>query len=168
MSDDDPKSVLRWGTKDEYGIEVHFETDAHRAQVAALRAEIAALAAERDQLRAHILDIDAHATPYGDLPEEPGFVGTYLLTAGALHRALGTIGHSSPSCAAEAELERQRPVIEAARALVDHKPAGIVASINAGQDPFNNLMWVAERDRRWADLRHALNALDGTPGEATP
>jgi hypothetical protein len=59
--------------------------------------------AERDRLREHILDIDAHATPYGDIPDEPGWVGTYLLTAGALHRALGKIGHTAPSCRAEAE-----------------------------------------------------------------
>jgi hypothetical protein len=59
-------------------------------------------------LREHILDIAAHATPYGDLPEDPGYIGTYLLTAGALHRALGTIGHSAPSCIAEAELDEAR------------------------------------------------------------
>jgi hypothetical protein len=60
--------------------------------------------AEVARLRDHIADIDAHATPYGDLPEDPGYVGTYLLTAGALHRALGTLGHSAPSCTAEADL----------------------------------------------------------------
>jgi len=69
----------------------------HAAKVADLEAELA-------QLRAHILDIDAHATPYGDLPDEPGYAGTYLLTAGALHRAIGKVGHTSPSCTAEAEL----------------------------------------------------------------
>lgn len=61
-------------------------------------------ATERDQLRAALLDIDAHATPYGDIPDDPGWVGTYLVTAGALHRALGKIGHTAPSCAAEAAL----------------------------------------------------------------
>jgi len=69
----------------------------HAAKVAALEAEVA-------QLRAHILNIDAHATPYGDLPDDPGYAGTYLLTAGALHRAIGKVGHTSPSCTAEAEL----------------------------------------------------------------
>jgi hypothetical protein len=64
------------------------------------------LGAERDTLRGHILDIDAHATPYGDVPDEPGWVGTYLVTAGALHRALGRIGHTAPKCAAEAELTK--------------------------------------------------------------
>jgi len=74
------------------------------AVIEAERAEVAALTAERDRLREHILDIDAHATPYGDIPDEPGFVGVYLVTAGALHRALGKIGHSAPKCKAEADL----------------------------------------------------------------
>lgn len=59
---------------------------------------IKALRAERDQLRAHILDIDAHATPYEDLPDDPGYVGLYLLTSGALHRALGKVGHTAVPC----------------------------------------------------------------------
>jgi hypothetical protein len=62
-----------------------------------------AAVARAEKAEAHILDIDAHATPFGDIPDEPGYVGTYLLTAGALHRALGTIGHTAPSCEAEAE-----------------------------------------------------------------
>lgn len=66
---------------------------------------------ERDRLRDHILDIDAHATPYGDLPDDPGYVGVYLLTAGALHRALGTIGHTAPSCQAEALLRRMTDAV---------------------------------------------------------
>lgn len=66
------------------------------------------LTRERDELRAHILDIDAHATPYGDIPDEPGWAGTYLLTAGALHRALGKIGHTAPKCQAEAEVAELR------------------------------------------------------------
>jgi hypothetical protein len=69
-----------------------------------LEADLRHTWAQRDQLRGHILDIDAHATPYGDIPDDPGWTGTYLLTAGALHRALGKIGHSAPSCQAEAEL----------------------------------------------------------------
>lgn len=70
--------------------------------------ELAKAKQETERLRGHILDIDAHATPYGDLPQDPGYVGTYLLTAGALHRALGKIGHTAPSCAAEAERDRLR------------------------------------------------------------
>ena len=77
---------------------------------------LAAMEAEVDALRQHILDIDAHATPYGDPPDEPGFVGTYLLTAGALHRALGKIGYSAPNCSAEVERNAMRPVVEAAKA----------------------------------------------------
>lgn len=88
-------------------------TDAYAGQVQRQRDEARA---EIERLRAHILDIDAHATPYGDLPDEPGYVGTYLLTAGALHRALGTIGHSAVSCQAEAEL----------------------ASLHAGEEPFED------------------------------
>jgi len=41
-----------------------------------------------DRLRAAILDIDAHATPLGH--DEDGFVtGGYLVSVGAMHRALG-------------------------------------------------------------------------------
>jgi hypothetical protein len=39
-------------------------------------------------------------------------VGTYLLTAGALHRALGRIGHSAPCCQAEAERDAARAEVE--------------------------------------------------------
>lgn len=69
-------------------------------------AVMAVVQPEIDRLRAHILDIDAHATPYGDIPDDPGYTGVYLVTAGALHRALGTIGHSAPKCQAEAVIKR--------------------------------------------------------------
>lgn len=69
------------------------------------------LRAEPNTLRQHILDIDAHATPYADLPDDPGYVGVYLVTAGALHRALGKIGHSAPKCQAEAERDQVRAVL---------------------------------------------------------
>lgn len=65
-----------------------------------------------DELREAILDIDAHATPFGDIPDEPGWVGRYLVTAGALHRALGKIGRAAPSCQAEAECARLREALE--------------------------------------------------------
>lgn len=80
------------------------------------RAKVAALEAARDALRQLILDIDAHATPYGEIPDEPGFVGTYLLTAGALHRALGKIGHTAPKCQAEEDLRRLTLAFEEYRA----------------------------------------------------
>lgn len=52
---------------------------------------------EVERLRAAILDIDAHATPFGE--DEHGFVdGGYLVTVGALHRALGLIGHTARKC----------------------------------------------------------------------
>lgn len=44
-----------------------------------------------------ILDIDAHATPFGE--DEHGFVtGGYLISVGSLHRALGFVGHTAPKC----------------------------------------------------------------------
>ena len=98
---------------------------ARRALADEMFAEIDRLAAERDQLRQHILDIDAHATPYGDIPNDPGYVGTYLLTAGALHRALGKIGHTAPKCEAEAQLaaveqDRDKLSDELAKATVEN------------------------------------------------
>ncbi len=48
-----------------------------------------------DALTAAILDIDAHSTPMGE--DADGFVtGGYIVTVGALHRALGLIGHTGP------------------------------------------------------------------------
>jgi hypothetical protein len=78
----------------------------HTGRVCDFADLLAQARAEVERLRAAILDIDSHATPYGDLPEEPGYVGTYLVTAGALHRALGKIGHTAPKCTAEAQVER--------------------------------------------------------------
>lgn len=72
----------------------------YRREVERLRGELAETREERDQLRQHILDIDAHATPYEDLPDDPGYVGLYLLTSGALHRALGKVGHTAVPCPA--------------------------------------------------------------------
>ncbi|MER7213147.1 hypothetical protein ABT340_39300 [Streptosporangium sp. NPDC000239] len=74
--------------------------------------DVTELVAEVERLRAHILDIDAHATPYGDIPDDPGYVGIYLVTAGALHRALGKVGHCAPSCQAEAERDALRAELE--------------------------------------------------------
>jgi len=67
--------------------------------------QLDALYAERDKLRASILDIDAHATPVGLAdPDEPeGNPHHYAVTVGALHRALGKVGHTAASCTAEAE-----------------------------------------------------------------
>lgn len=107
----------------EANVRLRDERDAARAEVEYRKATEADLRAENERLRAHILDIDAHATPYGDIPDEPGWVGTYLLTAGALHRALGKIGHSAPSCDAEAMrdhlLAERDSQLKAARAVGD-------------------------------------------------
>jgi hypothetical protein len=78
---------------------------------------LADLASKLHDAHAAILDIDAHATPYGDIPDEPGWIGTYLVTAGALHRALGKVGHSAPKCQAEADLELMRQAVDAQREL---------------------------------------------------
>lgn len=49
------------------------------------------------RLEAAILDVDAHATPYGT--DADGFVdGGYIVSVGAIHRALGVVGHTSPKC----------------------------------------------------------------------
>lgn len=122
------------------------------------------LLAEVARLRAHIDDIAAHATPYGDIPAEPGWVGTYLLTAGALHRALGTIGRTAPSCQAEAEvarltaerdeaaeyrdlLLRARPEVDRALevALAGHPEADAVS--NEGGQAGLVMLLAAERDQ---------------------
>ena len=65
---------------------------------------------ERDRYRTAILDIDAHATPIGQAdPNDPdGNPHHYAVTVGALHRALGKIGHTAPICTAEAEVARLR------------------------------------------------------------
>ncbi len=105
------------------------------------------LTAERDALRQHILDIDAHATPYGDIPDEPGWVGTYLVTAGALHRALGKIGHSAPSCQAEEQVEALSEYLDAQRALWAQAQEGIKRTVFENQQLRAR---VAELERREA------------------
>jgi hypothetical protein len=51
---------------------------------------------------AAILDIAAHATPFGE--DEDGFVnGGYLVSVGAIHRALGVVGHSVAPCPCASE-----------------------------------------------------------------
>lgn len=102
--------------RDEARAQIDALTDyleAARTDLARLHEVLPPLLRERDALRQHILDIDAHATPYGDIPDEPGWVGTYLVTAGSLHRALGKIGHSAPRCEAEAALQRVRDELPA-------------------------------------------------------
>lgn len=59
--------------------------------------QLDALRSECDRLRAAILDIDAHATGIGE--DEHGFVSKgYVVTIGALHRALGVVGHPAVKC----------------------------------------------------------------------
>lgn len=55
------------------------------------------LTADALRLRDAILDIDAHATPFGS--DNDGYVtGGYLISVGSLHRALGVVGHTAPKC----------------------------------------------------------------------
>lgn len=86
-------------------VEEALDLTAYSMQVAM---ELRDLRAERDQLRAAILDIDAHATPNGLAdPDDPdGNPHHYMVTVGALHRALGKVGHTAPACTAEAALAR--------------------------------------------------------------
>lgn len=87
------------------------------AGLPAALARVAELEAERDGLKNSILDIDAHATPYGVRPEDPdGNPAAYLVTVGALHRAIGKVGHTAAPyhvvlarmVSAEAAVERVR------------------------------------------------------------
>lgn len=107
--------------------------DAEEESWRLIKTERDQLADEVATLRQHILDIDAHATPYGDLPGDPGWAGTYLVTAGALHRALGKIGHTAPKCSAEAERDalaaqvaRVRELAQQAEPTYDQYEAGLV------------------------------------------
>jgi hypothetical protein len=93
------------------------QRDALRAELAAFQSSnninarsVIDLVAQRDAAYAVILDIDAHATPFGE--DEDGHVtGGYLISVGCLHRALGKVGHSAPKCQAEAERDAAYAVI---------------------------------------------------------
>jgi hypothetical protein len=112
-AEDDAVTVAERDEQKHRGDHYYAEAEHWAGRVVDLEPEVERLRAELDVLRQRILDIDAHATPYGDIPDDPGYVGTYLVTAGALHRALGKIGHTAPKCQAEAELARIVTEIEA-------------------------------------------------------
>ena len=69
---------------------------------------------ERDRFKAAILDIDAHATPIGLAnPNDPdGNPHHYAVTVGALHRALGKVGHTAAPCTAEAAIARVHQLVD--------------------------------------------------------
>lgn len=116
-----------------------------------LNAAIAALGkseTELAELRAVILDIDAHATPIGlaDAGDPDGNPHHYAVTVGALHRALGKIGHTAAPCTAEAAIAR-------VQALAD-------GWVKAGPPPLGASM------ARWWDARLAeLHAALAEPKE---
>lgn len=96
---------------------------------------------ERDQLRAAILDIDAHATPIGlaDENDPDGNPHHYALTVGALHRALGKVGHTAPSCQAEDLLRIAHDTSnksEAERALAAERADRVEATLREVLDAF--------------------------------
>jgi len=132
------------------------------------------LEAENERLRAHILDIDAHATPFGDIPDDPGYTGVYLLTAGALHRALGKIGHTAPSCQAEAERDAARAELAQRGELVGWVPLWDNCGqwLHASSGPFPTReaaeQYVAEAVRGGASYLYAEVRAVGDAGEGEP
>ena len=60
-------------------------------------AENARLREQAEALKAAVLDIDAHSTAMGE--DTDGFTtGGYIVSVGALHRALGVVGHAARKC----------------------------------------------------------------------
>jgi len=80
----------------------------HAERVEVLRSQLAQTTRERDEARAAIRDIDAHATPVGLLHEDypDGSPHHYIVTVGALHRALGKSDGTGVKCDVERELLR--------------------------------------------------------------
>lgn len=112
-------------------------------RLAEVRQELAEARAEGEQFRQHILDIDAHATPYEDLPDDPGYVGLYLLTSGALHRALGKVGHTAVPCQdARKVTELQEKLEQAERDLTEAKQwhDTYQSEVNARDEFFGDLL----------------------------
>lgn len=144
------------------------------------RAEVASLTTERDRLRGEVawMETEDIKRRWGSILRERDEMQAERDAAQALlveeqrgHEATrkaldlhrnGAQYHGTIMWADQAELERQRPVIEAARHLASHGPAGILSGI----DP---TAWAVERDSRWAALRVALAALPSpTPGSDHP
>lgn len=115
-----------------------------RRQLAAAIASLGKSETELAAFRAAILDIDAHATPIGlaDANDPDGNPHHYAVTVGALHRALGKIGHTAAPCTAEAAVAR-------VQALADQW-------VKAGPPPLGTptARWW---DKRLVELNAALN-----------
>jgi chromosome segregation ATPase len=152
--------------RDELAKTLELEREHHRG----VREYAVARQAERDEardevekLRGHILDIDAHATPYGDIPDEPGWVGTYLLTSGALHRALGRIGHSAPSCKAEEDYRLLQEAVEAIQEMRRTLAEKLIEVHRDREEARDEVVRLGrERDEALADV----DRLDDVLGEA--
>ena len=104
--------------------------------------EMEACQAEVTRLRAAILDIDAHATPLSE-DADGGVTGGYLISVGALHRAIGVVGHTSPPCRickpSSTECEKARIEADAANDLLHRALMRIAAwcGIEADEDTAN-------------------------------
>ncbi len=86
-------------------------------------------------LRQAVLDIDAHATPVGQADPDDPDAGPhhYIVTVGALHRALGKVGHTAPACPAEASVERVRNYLRPHLRAVAVDPADVWNLLNGPQ-----------------------------------
>jgi len=104
----------------------------------AVACEVDRLTAERDRLIDAIRDIDAHATPFGLAdPEDPdGNPHHYVLTVGALHRALGAAeGRATAAkCGAEAALERVRACLLMGGQSAAFRAQAALAALSAPAD----------------------------------
>jgi hypothetical protein len=95
-----------------FGVDWITITEGLEEVVDVVRARVDRLTRERDEARAAIADIDRHATPIGLLHEDDpeGSPHHYIVTVGALHRALGKAYTAEPC-----EAERLRLRAEVAR-----------------------------------------------------
>ncbi|MGW1744532.1 hypothetical protein ACWCRD_02720 [Streptomyces sp. NPDC002092] len=115
------------------------------------KAPAAAAEAERDQYRAAILDIDAHATPIGlaNQDDPDGNPHHYAVTVGALHRALGKVGNTAASCTAEAERDgayRERAHLVALVASVAEQ--AVIAPAPDVDDPGWQILYITLHGRQ--------------------
>ncbi|WP_314411406.1 hypothetical protein [Streptomyces sp. DSM 40484] len=133
-------SNVAWGPDDSAQLrrlvaEDQHEDDTMRAVASDLRVENRALREKLTQMRQAVLDIDAHATPIGQADPADPDAGPqhYVVTVGALHRALGKVGHTAPACPAEAAVERVRNYLQPHLRHVAVDPADVWNLLNGPQ-----------------------------------